>query len=211
VPLQVHAPLWQLCPDAHAPQIAPAVPHWALLSPATSTQVPFALAVQQPPEHDVALQTQTPLVVALQSWPDAHAAHWAPPVPHEALPCAAYASHVPLTVPLQQPFGHELASHSHWPLTQASPEGHAAEPLDPQTQVPLELHVSVVLGSHVPQALPGEPHAEVVSLACAVQVPVLPPAQHPLGHVLLSHEHVPLLVSQRPFEQVPQAEPLAPH
>jgi hypothetical protein len=43
------------------------------------------------------------------------------------------------------------------------------------------------------------------------QVPVRPPLQQPFGHVLLSHAQVPFVVSQSPFEQVPQVAPLAPH
>jgi hypothetical protein len=42
-------------------------------------------------------------------------------------------------------------------------------------------------------------------------VPVGPPLQQPFGHVVASHAHVPLVVSQRPFEQTAQAAPPVPH
>jgi hypothetical protein len=34
-----------------------------------------------------------------------------PPVPHEPVLSEAHASHVPVLPPLQQPLGHEVASH----------------------------------------------------------------------------------------------------
>jgi hypothetical protein len=39
----------------------------------------------------------------------------------------------------------------------------------------------------------------------------VPPTQQPPAQVLLSHEHVPLLVSHKPLPQVPQACPAVPH
>jgi hypothetical protein len=42
-------------------------------------------------------------------------------------------------------------------------------------------------------------------------VPVVPPLQQPFAQVLVSHEHVPLVVSQRPFVQVAHAAPPVPH
>jgi hypothetical protein len=44
-----------------------------------------------------------------------------------------------------------------------------------------------------------------------VQVPETPPAQQPIAQVLASHEQLPLVVSQRPLPQAPQAAPPAPH
>jgi hypothetical protein len=44
------------------------------------------LPLQQPPEHEVALQTHWPVLV-LHACPVPHAAHAAPPTPHSALFC----------------------------------------------------------------------------------------------------------------------------
>jgi hypothetical protein len=78
-------------------------------------------AVQHPVGQDAALQTHWP--AALHTWPLAQPPQVAPPVPHEELFCAEYASHVPPAV--QQPFGQEAASQTHrpaalhaWPLAQ---------------------------------------------------------------------------------------------
>jgi hypothetical protein len=68
---------------------------------------------QQPEAHEVASQTQRPAVVS-HSCPKAHALHTAPAVPQEASDWDAYASQDPAVV--QQPFGHEAASHTHCPL-----------------------------------------------------------------------------------------------
>ena len=71
------------------------------------------MGVQQPLGHDCALQTHWPAV--LHVCPLGHAAHNAPPVPHELGPiCAAYGSHLPAAV--QQPVGQVLASHTQVPL-----------------------------------------------------------------------------------------------
>ncbi len=42
-------------------------------------------------------------------------------------------------------------------------------------------------------------------------MPVAPPLQQPLGHVVASHEQVPLVVSHRPLPHEVQAAPPAPH
>jgi hypothetical protein len=39
----------------------------------------------------------------------------------------------------------------------------------------------------------------------------VPPTQQPAGQVLPSHEQVPLVVSQSPFEHVPHVAPAVPH
>jgi hypothetical protein len=39
----------------------------------------------------------------------------------------------------------------------------------------------------------------------------VPPLQQPFGHVLESHEQVPLVVSHSPFEQDVHAAPPLPH
>ncbi len=67
--------------------------------------------LQQPFGHETASQTHWP-VVLLHSCPDGHAAHAAPPVPHVPFDSEPYETHV---LPLQQPFGHEVALHTHCP------------------------------------------------------------------------------------------------
>ena len=81
---QLQAPLVlsQSCPVPHGEQAAPAVPQEVGDSDAHGWHVPFD--VQQPFGHEVASQTQVPLVLS-HSWPIGHIAHATPPVPHEAL------------------------------------------------------------------------------------------------------------------------------
>ncbi len=90
-------------------------------------------------------------------------------------------------LPLQQPFGHEVASHTHVPLAalHSWPTPHAA-----QVEAP-------------------RPHA--VFDSAVEHVPDTPPAQQPVAQVWASHEQLPLVVSQRPLAQEPQAAPPAPH
>jgi hypothetical protein len=80
----------------------------------------------------LALQTHSPFVVPLHTCPEGstHAAHVAPPVPHDEVDCAAYGSHVPLAPPLQQPFGQVEALHAQVPevRSQVQPP-HASPPL----------------------------------------------------------------------------------
>jgi hypothetical protein len=45
----------------------------------------------------------------------------------------------------------------------------------------------------------------------ASQVPVDPPTQQPLAHVVRSHAQVPFVVSHRPFVQPAQVAPPVPH
>jgi hypothetical protein len=89
------------------------------------------LPLQQPVGHDVASHTHWPAVL-LHSWPELQAPHVAPPVPHELFDSDAYGSHVPVAPPLQQPFGHVLASHEQRPSvvsqTPFAQVAHAAPP-----------------------------------------------------------------------------------
>ncbi len=86
--------------------------------------------------------------------------------------------------PLQQPFGHEVASHTHVPLTHRWPDAQTAPRL-PQLQSPLrQLSASVAL--HEVQARPGFPHSETV--VGVVQTPLL---QHPFGQLAALHTHWP--------------------
>ena len=90
------------------------------------------MPLQQPLGHEAASHMHCPFAV-LHVWPDPHAAHAAPPAPHEVADSEAYGSQFP---PLQQP--------AHVPL--------------PQVHVPLE-HESPL--PHAPQAAPPVPHSLV--------------------------------------------------
>jgi hypothetical protein len=103
------APVVSQSPFAHAEHIVPAVPQTEGVCDANGTHV---LPWQHPFGHDVASHTHWPLPLS-QSSPAAHALQATPPLPHDAVDSAAYVSHVS---PLQQPFGHEVASQVHVPL-----------------------------------------------------------------------------------------------
>ncbi len=121
---QTHRPLpLHSCPAAHAPHAAPPVPQELLDSDTYGSLVP--LPVQQPPGHEVASQTHSPL--PLHSRPVAHARHAVPDAPHEVFDSLASCSHVPPIV--QQP-GHDVPPHVHWPVEHDSPLPHGlqAEP-----------------------------------------------------------------------------------
>jgi hypothetical protein len=138
-PLQ--CPPVQVWPAGHDWQAPPPPPHDDAVTPAR--QAPSA---QQPVAHDVLSQTQ---VLATQRWPGEQAS----PLPQRQLPddeqLSERASHatqvepaLPQVVvervwqvaPVQQPLGHDVASHrqrppaQRWPPTQAAPV--------PQTQLP---------------------------------------------------------------------------
>jgi hypothetical protein len=78
-PPHEQTPLEQVSPLPHALHAAPAVPHSPAVSDAQGTQV---LPLQHPCGHEVASHTHAP-VALLHSWPATHAAHVAPPVPHD--------------------------------------------------------------------------------------------------------------------------------
>jgi hypothetical protein len=120
----------------------PLFPHVGKLAPSV-----HELPLQQPPVHEFASQVQAPpthscpavhwvpppqvQVLPLQPSPvDPHPKQACAPVPH----CAAEgASHV---LPLQQPFGQEVASHVHAPATHSWPgDAHAAHATPPVPQV----------------------------------------------------------------------------
>jgi hypothetical protein len=106
-------------------------------------------------------------------------------VPHSFEDCEEYPTQVE---PLQQPLGQELALHTHWPLAlHAWPDTHAA------------------------QLAPPVPQDDADCAEYAVHVPPVPPLQQPLGQVLVSHEHVPLVVSHRPLAHAAHAWPPVPH
>jgi hypothetical protein len=97
---------------AHA---APKAPHALLVSGVMHCPV----TSQQPPEHEARSQTHCP--EPLHSWPDGHAAHSAPPFPHEPADSPPSGSHVPPAV--QQPVQdtplqvHAPTEHA-WPAAQ---------------------------------------------------------------------------------------------
>jgi hypothetical protein len=134
-PRQVQAPLAEQ-PSALAPQLAhtaPVAAHWVTVR--GETQVPLAVAVQQPDGHEVASQVHTP---ATQRCPVPVHAGFVPhrqPVPSAQLSAVVeHALHVPpaaglqlvadsvrqvpFAYALQQPPGHELPSQTQAPATQ---------------------------------------------------------------------------------------------
>ncbi len=194
------------------------------------------MPLQQPFGHEVASHTHLP-VLLLHSWPDEQAAHVAPPVPHEVFDSAVYASHVPVVPPLQQPFGHVLASHEQVPLVVShSPlvhDTHAAPPVphivaDSEVyathvlplqqpfghEVALHTHCPLVVlhicpVPHAAHAAPPVPHDALVSEAYGSHVE---PLQQPFGHEVASHTHCPVFVLHSwPVLQAAHVAPAAPH
>jgi hypothetical protein len=174
---------------------------------------PFA---QQPPGQDWALQTHAPLtqvVPAPQTAPlpqrqapvkglqpsaraRSQATQAAPPRPQLASVGATQ------TPPLQQPLGHEAASHTQAPATQLVPAPQATPA--PQRQLPEAPQLSARAGSQVTQAAPPVPHA--IADPAVVQVE---PEQHPPGQLaaLQSAQAPP---AQAPLAQLWQAAPPVP-
>jgi len=85
VPPHEHAPPAHACPEEHAAHAAPPIPQSAEPCMDCGTQ---ALPLQQPVGQDDASQTHLP-VVESHSCPAAHAAHVAPPVPHDRVDSTA--------------------------------------------------------------------------------------------------------------------------
>jgi hypothetical protein len=169
------------------------------------------LPLQHPAGQDAASQTHRPLVTS-HSCPTLHAPQAAPPLPHAALDCEAYALHDPAEPPLQQPAAHVLASQTHAPcVVSHSPPAHAAQAAPPaphtdavceaygthalplqhpcghdvasQTHWPVAVLHSCV-EAHAEQAAPAEPQTPLVCDANGTQVA---PLQHPFGHDAASH------------------------
>jgi hypothetical protein len=141
-PRQIPPVLLQAMPEAQPAQAAPPVPHWVLLSLAKGTQV---VPEQHPFGQDAGVHWQTPVAPHTCMLP--HAAHAAPAAPHFAVVCAARRTHAPFAS--QQPFGHELASHTHlppatsqrWPAMQVE----QAAPAVPHAVSPAVVHCPVLL------------------------------------------------------------------
>ena len=188
------------------------------------------LPLQQPFGHDVASHTHAPFV--LHSCPGAQAAHAEPPAPHEVLLSEAKSSHVPSAV--QQPLGHEVASHTHAPLdvSHSWPAGHAtqATPLLPHVELfslpvgshvvplqhpaheaPPQLHAPSVHACpelHGVQAAPPVPHSEEL---CDTKVTHVLPLQQPVAHEVESQTHCPLPLHSWPMSHAAQVAPPVPH
>jgi hypothetical protein len=117
--------------------------------------------------------------------------HVAPPVPQ--LPFMVPGWQIPPE--LQQPFGHDVASHTQLPPTQRRPLAHAG--VVPHRQAPFVEQPSAVTVLHATQVPPFAPQV-------AVERPLqAPPAQHPFGQVVASQTQLPLTH----IEPAPQAAP----
>jgi hypothetical protein len=188
----LHTPALQLCPAGQGWQAPPPAPHEAGLVP--GRHAPFA--AQQPSGHERMSHTQP---LPMQRWPGRQAA----PVPQRQPPAVEQLSastgsqvtHVDPASPhestarsrqrpdMQQPLGHELASHTHWPPAQRCPPAQAR--FGPQWHMPPGPHPSALVGSQVWQAAPAIPH--VGRLRCWHTLP----AQQPSGQETASHMHAP--------------------
>lgn len=85
--------------------------------------------LQQPPGQVIPSHAQVPVPVSHR--PFAQTAQAAPTAPHSLADCEEYGTQV---LPLQHPFGHDVASQAQLPDSQACPVAHAlqAEPAVPQ-------------------------------------------------------------------------------
>jgi hypothetical protein len=186
----------------------PPLPHWLSSVPAR-----HVLPSQHPPQLELS-QVQPP------AWhrcparhggpaPQRHAplpqlsasnvlqlTHAAPPVPHAVL--TGGATHV---LPLQQPLGQLVASHTHTPTTQRWPAAHAAAP--PHRQLPPEQLSAVA--PHAVHAAALVPHCAAVGGLTQVL-----PAQQPDGQFVVLHPTHCCIV-QLSAPQLAHTAPFAPH
>ncbi len=88
---------------------------------------------------------QTP---AVQAWPDGHAAQATPALPQAVAVSPGW--HAPSAA--QQPLGHEVGSHTHFPEEHRWPFAHAGAP--PHSHAPDASHPSLLVASH-----PAQTHA----------------------------------------------------
>jgi hypothetical protein len=223
-----HAPPTQASPAEHGgfPPQAHAAPMHALevvVLQTTHTVPPVpqvasdgglhVAPLQQPLGQEVASQTHLPF---WQRCPAPHAA--APPQVHVPAVHASdiVGSHVmqppPIApqalidmgaqaVPLQQPIGHEAASHVQAPPTQCCPIPHGA-PV-PQAHAPF-LHESARTSSHGTHIDPPAPQAPTEGAVQAL------PAQQPVVQVCAQPEHTPAL-QVWPAPHGVHAAPMVPH
>jgi hypothetical protein len=110
-PPHEHAPPEHACPEEQALQALPPAPQSA---PDWEAKRTHELPLQQPVGQELASQTHSPVVLS-HSCPDVHAAHAAPPAPHDAVDSEPYVSHVPVEPPLQQPPAQVVALHAQVP------------------------------------------------------------------------------------------------
>jgi hypothetical protein len=194
-------PAWQnpLRPQRHCPpeQVSPrgpqgthALPCWPHAVGDGTVQV---LPLQQPLGQELALQTHMP---PTQAWPapqgPAEPHLQAPPV--QLSPATPQSTHAPPTGPqaaveivvqlrpLQQPLGHDVASHTQMPPLHRWPVAHCG-PL-PQAHMPFVhwLATTLLQLPHTTPPMPHEPSDGVVQLL---------PVQQPFGHELGLQVHVP--------------------
>jgi hypothetical protein len=210
-------------------QTAPATAHWVPVR--GETQVPLAVAVQQPAPQEVASQMQTP---PEQRCPAAQAA--APPQEHRPVvaeqpsayvalqpehtwPAGAHwvavrgATQVPPTDAVQQPDGHEVALHTHCPPSQRWPPATLQAAPPPQVQPPAAEQPSAELAVQAAQTAPLAAHCAAVRPV--MQLPPTAAVQHPLVQEVALHTHCPpsqrwpaatLQAAAAPQAQVPDAE-----
>ena len=86
-----------------------------------------------------------------------------------------------------------------------------AGPFCPVASVTKQRPVGPQVPEHVAQVAAPVPQDAFVWLVYASHVPLVPPLQQPVGHVLASQEQVPLVVSQTPFEHIEHVAPPLPH
>lgn len=180
----LHFPLLQSLEKTGSHEVQLSPPRPQAETPGGVVQTPPS--EQQPPGHELPLQTQAP---PTQFWPGAQAAavpqvhwpavHWSAvdplhleQAPPGALPQVGYVGGKQ-TSPLQQPERQDVLSHWHEPATQRCPGAHRA-PVVPHAQAPFEQRSAV--GGQAAHAIPGAPQEET---DLAVQ---RAPEQHPPGH-----------------------------
>lgn len=117
-----------------------------------------------------------------------------PAEPHASAVSEANGRQVPVTPPLQQPFGHEVLLQMQLPAVPSLEVSHTR------------------LGAQPAQVAPAVPHDVLSSDAHGSQLPVGPPLQQPFEHDVESQTHWPVTLSHSsPVLQPPQVAPLAPH
>ena len=141
-------------PDTQGPHAAPPVPHEVLDSDAYRTHVPVGPPLQQPVGHDVESHTHCP--TPLHSCPDGHAAHAAPPAPHDVSDSALGSSHVSLVV--QHP-GHDVPAHEQAPAEHEAPLRHGLHAAPPVPHSPADWDGPT--STQAPMALQQPPGHEV--------------------------------------------------
>jgi hypothetical protein len=220
VELHVQTPPRQIWPEAHTPDdpqlhcpfavhvLAVAELH-ATHATASVPHVPKDGVSQSAPEQHPLAQFAVVHPVhepPTQFWFPGHALHVEPPEPHwefDSLVTQATG------LVVQQPVGHEVLLHWHVPPTHSRPAAHAAPP--PQVHAPVPEQPSA-FEPHAMQVEPDAPHAAAV----VGETHAWLAEQHPLGHDVELHTHVPPLHScpgahtpPAPQEHVPSVQPSA--